>query len=254
MKIYIYAVVVISLYAPSGMAMSALRNKQGQVATQAPSHQDVKKNLEGLSEYKSYQFGNTTVTVAKGDITKVRVDAIVNAANAGLWRGGGVCGAIFSAAGKRNLENEVAKLKDLPSEEERVGQAFVTPIPDKDESNNPTIKKTYGVKYVVHAVGPNCTVASENKVWKEKLGAAYSNSLKEANKMGDVESIAFPAISTAIFACPINDATPVALDAIIATAPETKIKHVLCMFLPNDTSGGYKLYTAYLDKKAAEKK
>lgn len=251
MNIFTYVALVVACYSQSCFAMKGLFQKQAGVAQEGMK--GVQSNLTGIAEYKSYQFADKTITVAKGDITKFRVDAIVNAANAGLWRGGGVCGAIFNAAGKNYLERAVAQLKNLPPEKDRIGMAFVTPVPDTDEHNIATIKSTHGIKHVVHAVGPDCRDESDKKVWKEKLGNAYKNSLIEANKVG-AQSIAFPAISTAIFACPMKDAVPVALGAIIETVQKIDVKHVVCVFLPNDKSGGYDMYTDYLDKQSTEQK
>ncbi len=199
----------------------------------------------GLKEYKSYQFGDVTITVAKGDITNTRVDVIVNAANPQLAWGGGVCGAIFDAAGKDKLVVAVAKVLNGVSSIP-VGQARVTPIPDTDDTGNDTIKKTLGVKYVVHAVGPDCRIPDQNQKRAMLLNDAYRNSLLEADRVG-VKSIAFPAISTAIYACPIQEATRVAVDTIVQTSKQTGIKHVLCMFIPSDKSGGYDHYIKELD-------
>lgn len=262
MKIFRYVASTLLCYAQLSMGMSALQNKQNQMATghMQSSLEDVKSNLTGLAGYKSYQFGDATVTVAKGDITNTRVDAIVNAANPSLRWLGGVCSAIFNVAGKNNLTSEVRKvIAKMPEDERnnellRVGKAYVTPIPKTDEIGMATINNDMlRVKYVVHAVGPDCRNREQNENRKTLLGDAYRNSLLEADKVG-IKSIALPAISTAIFAYPIQEATPVALDSIVDTAKRTSIKHILCMFLPNDKSGGYDRYTEYLDKKSAEQK
>jgi len=241
MNAFRYIALIMVFYSQWGFAMDALTQKQQHVT----SSQGIEKSLAGISEYKSYQFGNVVITVAKGDITKTRVDAIVNAANPQLEWGGGVCGAIFNVAGKNKLVDAVDQvLKGASSI--AVGQARVTPIPDTDDAGEATIKKRLGVKYVVHAVGPDCRISDQNEKRATLLNDAYRNSLLEANRVG-VKSIAFPAISTAIYACPIQDATRVAVDAIVQTSKKTGIKHVLCMFLPNDQSGGYDRYVRELD-------
>lgn len=242
MKIFRYVASILLCYAQLSMGMNE------------------KASDLGLKEYKSYQFGDATITVAQGNIANTRVDAIVNAANPSLKWLGGVCGAIFNAAGKNNLVAEVKKvIAKMPEDEcnndlSRVGKAYVTPIPETDENGIATINNdTLRVKHVIHAVGPDCRDENQNKNRKTLLGNTYRNSLLEADKVG-VKSIAFPAISTAIFGYPIQEATPVALDSIVDTAKRTSIKHILCMFLPNDKSGGYDYYTDYLDKKSAEQK
>jgi len=244
-------VIMLVAYGHVGMAMNALDQKQKTVARQQldETQQRVgnKKSSDSAvkitEEHKDYKIGDVTISVVKGDITKAPVDAIVNAANAGLWAGGGVCGAIFAAAGKENLENAVSKIQSLPQQEEdRVGGAWLTPVTWK--SNLPLT-----VKSVIHAVGPNCGDKNQEKDKKNLLANAYKNSLFQADKAG-AKSIAFPAISTAIFGYNIKEATPVALDALIETAPKTGIKHILCMFLGGNANEGYDLYTAYLDEKS----
>ena len=230
MKFLRYVLFFMVCYGHLSLAMDALKKKQKQVA-----------------QIKNYQFGPTTITIAIGDITKVRVDAIVNAANAQLSWGGGVCGAIFKAAGKNNLVNEVTKVLNGASSIP-IGEARITPVPDTDENGNDTIKKTYGVKYVVHAVGPDCREEDQEANRRFLLRSAYKNSLFEADKVG-VKSIAFPAISTAIFKCPLEEATGFALDAIMQTVKETKINHVFCIFLSK--GGGYDLYEEKLEALAS---
>jgi O-acetyl-ADP-ribose deacetylase len=126
----------------------------------------------------------------QGDITKEEVDAIVNAANSGLTRGGGVCGAIFAAAGPE-LDGTCAELGGCPT-----GDAKATPglrLP---------------ARWIIHAVGP---------VWQggdhgepELLASAYRRSLEVADEIG-AQSIAFPAISTGIYGYPLDAATEIAV-------------------------------------------
>ncbi len=146
---------------------------------------------------KEMQVKNTLLVCIKGDITREKVDAIVNAANSGLMGGGGVDGAIHMAGGpviKQECETIVAKKGRLPA-----GQAVMT-----TGGNLPA-------KHVIHTVGP---------VWrgghnKEAgiLASCYVESLKLATAMG-LTSIAFPAISTGVYGYPPDQAAAVALEAV----------------------------------------
>ena len=133
-------------------------------------------------------------TIIRNDITKLRVDAIVNAANTDLAQGGGVCGAIFKAAGARELQVACDKLAPI-----KTGEAVVTP-----GFNLPA-------KFVIHTAGP---VYRDGKHEEEKLlREAYTNSLKCAVE-NKCESIAFPLISSGIYGYPKADALRVATAAI----------------------------------------
>jgi O-acetyl-ADP-ribose deacetylase (regulator of RNase III) len=125
----------------------------------------------------------------------MKVDAIVNAANTELRMGGGVCGAIFRAAGASELQAACDKLAPI-----KTGEAVVTP-----GFNLPA-------KYVVHAAGPvyHHQSAAESE---ELLRAAYRNSLARAIE-NECESIAFPLISSGIYGYPKNEALRVATSAI----------------------------------------
>lgn len=139
------------------------------------------------------------ITLRKGDITKLEVDAIVNAANTSLLGGGGVDGAIHRAGGKAILD-ECVKIGGC-----KTGEAVIT-----TSGNLPA-------KYVIHAVGP---------VWAEKnaenaetlLASAYLNSLKIAIEYG-LQSIAFPNISTGIYGFPKERAAEIALDTVFDLTP-----------------------------------
>ena len=129
------------------------------------------------------------------DITKMKVDAIVNAANTALQEGGGVCGSIFKAAGRRELQSVCDKLSPIMT-----GEAVVTP------------GFALAAKYIIHAAGPvynnHSAVQSE-----ELLRCAYTNSLRLAVE-NKCESIAFPLISSGIYGYPKDDALRVATSAI----------------------------------------
>lgn len=134
-------------------------------------------------------------TIVRQDITKMKVDAIVNAANTDLQMGGGVCGAIFKAAGAAQLQAACDKLAPI-----KTGEAVITP-----GFNLPA-------KFIVHAAGP--VYQHWNKEQNEQhLRAAYTNSLKRAVE-NKCESIAFPLISSGIYGYPKDEALQVAALAI----------------------------------------
>jgi O-acetyl-ADP-ribose deacetylase (regulator of RNase III) len=132
--------------------------------------------------------------VIREDITKLKVDAIVNAANTDLKWGGGVCGAIFSAAGGAKLQAACDKLAPI-----KTGEAVITP-----GFNLPA-------KYIIHAAGP---VYHDGKHGEEKLlRDTYTNALKRAVENG-CDSVAFPLISSGIYGYPKAEALAVATSAI----------------------------------------
>jgi O-acetyl-ADP-ribose deacetylase (regulator of RNase III) len=133
-----------------------------------------------------------------GDITVERVDAIVNAANAALVRGGGVCGAIFAAAGPE-LDGACAALGGCAT-----GEAVVTP-----GFNLPAA-------WIVHTVGPVWHGGGSGE--PALLAACYSRSIAVARGVG-ATSIAFPAISTGIFGYPTRAAAEIAVATVASMDP-----------------------------------
>ena len=133
------------------------------------------------------------IEVVKGDITKLAVDAIVNAANSSLLGGGGVDGAIHRAAGRQLLE-ECRKLNGCRTGEAKITHGYNLPA-----------------KWVIHTVGP---------IWQggdagedELLVSCYRESLKLAASVG-ATTIAFPAISTGAYGFPLVRAAGIAVDEI----------------------------------------
>ena len=134
------------------------------------------------------------LTIIRNDITKLKVDAIVNAANTTLQKGGGVCGAIFNAAGADRLQNACNFLAPIKTGEAVITQGFNLPA-----------------KFIIHTAGP---VYKDGKRGEEELlRASYTNSLELATQNG-CESIAFPLISSGIFDYPKADALRIATTAI----------------------------------------
>ncbi len=134
------------------------------------------------------------IKVIKDDITKTKVDAIVNAANKSLLGGGGVDGAIHLAGGKEILEE--CKMIVAKQGGCETGDAVITTA-----GNLPA-------KYVIHTVGPIFNGGLEDK--EKKLGNCYKNSLKLAVE-NNCKSIAFPNISTGVYSFPKDKAAKIAV-------------------------------------------
>ena len=135
-----------------------------------------------------------TLRIRKQSITEMDVDCIVNAANSQLRHGGGVCGAIFAAAGASQLQAACDVLGHCPT-----GEAVITP------------GFKLKAKYIVHAVGPIWQGGSDNE--ETLLYSCYQNAMKVAYTKG-CRSIAFPLISSGIYGYPVKDAWRVAINAI----------------------------------------
>ncbi len=138
------------------------------------------------------------IELIQGDITKIEVDAVVNAANSSLLGGGGVDGAIHRAGGPAILE-ECRAIRARQGGCD-TGQAVIT-----TGGNLPA-------KYVIHTVGPVWT-GDKEAAHRQLLSDCYTNSLKIAVE-NDVETIAFPNISTGIYRFPKDLAAKVAIEAV----------------------------------------
>jgi len=132
--------------------------------------------------------------IVRNDITKMEVDTIVNAANTQLQRGGGVCGAIFEAAGAELLQFECDTLAPCP-----VGQAVIT------------LGYNLPADYIIHTVGPIWQGGEQNE--EALLRSCYRSSLKLAQAQG-LKSIAFPLISSGIYGYPKEQALQIAMETI----------------------------------------
>ena len=151
------------------------------------------------------------LTIVHQDITKMNVDAIVNAANTDLQMGGGVCGAIFQAAGERELQTACDKLAPIKTGETAITPGFALPA-----------------KYVIHAAGPVYSVWHKRRC-REQLRSAYISALKLAEENG-CESIAFPLISSGVYGYPKDEALEVARAAIEEYLRDHDMKVYLAVF------------------------
>ena len=137
----------------------------------------------------------STIEIRKNSITDLDTDAIVNAANEGLWAGGGVCGAIFRSAGHDQLQRACNKIGHCPT-----GSAVITP------------GFHLKAKYIIHAVGPRWRDGKHKE--PELLYSAYYKSLELALK-NNCRSIGFPLISAGIFGYPLKGAWHQAITACV---------------------------------------
>jgi O-acetyl-ADP-ribose deacetylase (regulator of RNase III) len=168
----------------------------------------------------------TKIELMKGDITKVEVEAIVNAANRSLLGGGGVDGAIHRAAGPGLLE-ECRKLGGCLT-----GQAKIT--------NGYNL----AARYVIHTVGP---------IWRgghlkeeELLISCYHNCLTLAKERG-IKTVAFPSISTGAYRFPVELACPIALKttrSFLEENPDTFDKIIFVLFSDRD----FEIYSDFYKK------
>jgi O-acetyl-ADP-ribose deacetylase (regulator of RNase III) len=161
-----------------------------------------------------------TISCIVADITTLEVDAVVNAANDGLLRGGGVCGAIFRAAGP-GLEEACREVSPCPTGQARITSGFSLPA-----------------KYIIHAVGPIWHGGGQGE--DELLASAYRSTLKLADDHA-CRSIAFPAISTGIYGYPLEAATDIAIKVVrVHLAGTTDIEQIVFACFSDEVQGAYR--------------
>jgi O-acetyl-ADP-ribose deacetylase (regulator of RNase III) len=162
------------------------------------------------------------IEILQGDITTLKLDAIVNAANTSLLGGGGVDGAIHRAAGPELL-NECRKIGGCPTGEARITRGYKLPA-----------------KFVIHTVGPIYRATDNDR---RLLSRCYTNSLKLAVK-NNISSIAFPAISCGIYGYPVKEACRIAMDTTCQFLETNRtLEKVVFILFSADT---YKVYEEYL--------
>ncbi|XP_074504723.1 ADP-ribose glycohydrolase MACROD1 isoform X1 [Sebastes fasciatus] len=171
----------------------------------------------GKPLYQRNEKLDQKISLYSGDITKLEIDAIVNAANKSLLGGGGVDGAIHRAAGPM-LKKECASLHGCETGEAKITCGYGLPA-----------------KYVIHTVGP-IAQGGVGEEEKKALRSCYNNSLKTATKHA-ARSVAFPCISTGIYGYPPERAVHEALATVREYLEEhhDKLDRVIfCVFLPTD--------------------
>ena len=159
------------------------------------------------------------IDLVVGDITKLSVDAIVNAANCGLLGGGGVDGAIHRAAGPQLLQECRELVGRLPGQRGQTGEAYLTGA------------GRLPCRFVIHTPGPVWRGGQRREA--ELLAASYANSLRRSEEAG-CASIAFPCISTGVYGFPKEPAAHIALRTIREFPAQSVRRVVLCCFSQQD--------------------
>ncbi|XP_015218355.2 ADP-ribose glycohydrolase MACROD2 isoform X1 [Lepisosteus oculatus] len=186
------------------------------IPTWKKSKQEKSKYKEEVSEVSAFHLSDK-VSLYKGDITTLEVDAIVNAANSSLLGGGGVDGCIHRAAGPC-LFDECQTLNGCDTGQAKITSGYDLPA-----------------KYVIHTVGPVAR-GHVGKTQRELLANCYENSLMLLKENG-LRSVAFPCISTGIYGFPNEPAADIALETVknwIKKNNDEIDRVIFCIFLETD--------------------
>ncbi|XP_032882176.1 ADP-ribose glycohydrolase MACROD2 [Amblyraja radiata] len=182
----------------------------------SPVKEEAGEEHEEVSAQKDSKLSDT-VSLYRGDITKLKVDAVVNAANKSLLGGGGVDGCIHRAAGPKLL-SACRQLNGCNTGEAKITLGYDLPA-----------------KHVIHTVGPIARGNCDERL-KRQLRNCYENSLMLLETQG-LRSIAFPCISTGIYGFPQEDAAEIAVSTIkewLADKRSLVDRIIFCVFLESD--------------------
>lgn len=168
----------------------------------------------------------TKIELLKGDITKLEIDAIVNAANTSLLGGGGVDGAIHKAGGKQILEDCI-KIRNRQGGC-KVGEAVIT------------YAGNLNAKHVIHTVGPRWNNGQSSEA--KKLKDCYGHCLRIAQEH-NLKSIAFPNISTGIYQFPKESAAKIAIETV--SSYQSSIERIVFVCFDEEN---YRIYQRELGK------
>ncbi len=159
------------------------------------------------------------IEAAVGDITKERVDAVVNAANSALAGGGGVDGAIHRAAGHAALQQACRSLGGCDTGEAKATPGFAL-----------------RAKWIIHTVGPVWRGGSAGE--PELLANCYRRCIEIAEELG-ADSVAFPAISTGIYGYPRREAAEIAVSTLQSMADRSPVSLVRLVAFDEETLAFY---------------